>query len=107
MTYTEQSSFNFTESIEARDAGMKVAADNRTSLLDHARKIAVEIAKDKGVVTADDVQRRLERQGIDVHALGNAAGSLFRGKHWRWTGELRQSARVHAHGNLLRVWTLA
>jgi hypothetical protein len=65
----------------------------------------VELARaGNGECTADDVQRVLIEQGISPHALGNAAGSLFRGGDWEWTGRRVKSARVHAHANELKVW---
>lgn len=87
-------------------AGMTQAADNHASLLAFARGVAVEIAvrRFSHEVTADDVARELEARGISVFALGNAAGSLFKGGGWAWTGRFMASERVHAHRNLLRVW---
>lgn len=89
----------------ARVAGMAQAAENKKSLLAHARKIAVRLARTRPI-TADDVQRELQAQGISVHALGNASGSIFRGKEWEWTGRYIKSSRVHAHANELKEWRL-
>jgi hypothetical protein len=50
--------------------------------------------------------KRLVEKGVSVFALGNAAGSLFKGKQWQWTGRYRKSERVHAHSNPLKVWRL-
>jgi hypothetical protein len=90
----------------AREAGMALAANRRRDLLHYARQLAVWIAwrRPDREVTADDVQRELSRQGVSVRALGNAAGSLFAGRCWRWTGKFVKSERAHAHRNLLRVW---
>jgi hypothetical protein len=98
--------FDRAASIAAKDEGIKRAADNKASLLAFARKQAIEVAREKGEITADDVQARLFEKGISVRALGNAAGSLFRGKQWEWTGRFKLSERVHAHRNPLRVWRL-
>jgi hypothetical protein len=100
----QQTSFNFTESIAARDRGMTIAADNNRDLLEQAREIAVSIARRKGTVTADDVAYEMECR--ELPPLGNAAGSLFKGKQWAWTGQRIKSARVHAHANELKVWRL-
>jgi hypothetical protein len=100
----QQTSFNFTESIAARDRGMTIAADNNRDLLTQAREIAVSIARRKGTVTADDVAYEMECR--ELPPLGNAAGSLFKGKRWTWTGQRIKSARVHAHANELKVWRL-
>lgn len=96
--------FDAVASQQAKSAGMAQAADNKKSLLKLAREIAVELGRTKRDVTADDVQLALVRRGISIRALGNAAGSIFRGKEWTWTGRMVKSSRVHAHANLLRVW---
>ncbi len=85
---------------------MLFAANNNATLLEEAREIARTIARRVGEVTADDVQMELQRRGYSIKALGNAAGSIFRGREWHWTGRLVKSARIHAHANMLRVWSL-
>lgn len=87
-------------------AGMKRAAANKNELLTLAREIAVELAGILGTVTADDVQLELHRRGHSTTSLGNAAGSLFLGGQWQWTGEFKKSVRAISHGNLLRCWRL-
>lgn len=98
--------FDAVESDRRREQGMQLAADHRRELLVIARTIAVEIAgaREDRTCTADDVARELERRGLEQ--LGNAAGSLFTGKGWRWTGEFVKSERKNAHRNLLRKWLL-
>lgn len=90
----------------AKVRGMEEAAKAKKDLLAYARKIAVEVAESRQDRTcnADDVQAVLEKRGIGVLTLGNAAGSLFRGGKWVFTGRFVKSARIHAHKNLLRVW---
>jgi hypothetical protein len=101
-----RSLFDADASEAGKVAGMGRAAESRASLLDLARPIAVYIALSRPTreVTADDVQRGLVELGYSPHALGNAAGSLFKGKEWEWTGKFIKSERVHSHSNLLRVW---
>lgn len=90
---------------EAAERGIAQAAEHKRSLLKFARQVAIGLGKQKVFVTADDVQRELaEIHNISDRALGNAAGSLFRGGNWVWTGETAKSIRVHSHGRLLRVW---
>ena len=96
--------FDAAESEAAKEAGVKLASENRPNILTIAREIARRISTDQGI-TADDVVRELVDQGYGVHCLGNAAGSLFRGGEWVSIG-FRKSTRVHAHSNLLRVWRL-
>ena len=88
-------------------AGMDRAAENKKSLLKVARKVARRIATEKGVVTMDDVQAALALMDISDRALGNAAGSVFRGPEWKWTGRRIKSKRPHSHANEIKVWALS
>lgn len=90
---------------EAKQSGMKQAAENKPALLKYARRLAEEEAARLGDITMDDVARALQDKGISIFALGNTAGSVFRGKQWECVGT-RKSIRIHSHGNLLRVWRL-
>lgn len=64
---------------EAAESGMQKAADNKASLLAFAKSVAERLGRAKGTVTADDVQHELKAaHNISEHALGNAAGSLFK-----------------------------
>lgn len=100
--------FDAMAAAEAAEQGMMQAADNKGTLLAFAKEKAREIGRRRGEVTADDVQRALaENPGkpISIHALGNAAGSLFKSRReWRFTGRLVKSERVSSHGRLIRVW---
>lgn len=87
-----------------KERGMALAADAVPTLLDRARSYARRHATVWSEVTADDVSEWLEQQGLPD--LGPAAGSLFRGKEWEWTGRFVQSSRVANHARLLRVWRL-
>jgi hypothetical protein len=98
-------SFDANASEAAKEAGMELAAENKPQLLAFARKLALEIGKRKSTVTADDVQAALQGYGVSIKALGNAAGSLFKDGNWIWTGRFEKSKRIHAHSNMLRVWT--
>lgn len=100
-----QSSFDFEAAELAKIAGMDRAAENKKALLEYARGIARELARGGNVISADDVQLALEKRDISVHALGNAAGSLFKGKEWIAVGRVK-SKRVHAHANWLTTWRL-
>ena len=87
-------------------SGMAAAANKRETALALAKTLAVEIAIEKGTCTADDVQAALIAKGYDSSDLGAAAGSLFKGKRWEWTGEWVPSQRVSNHKRMLRVWRL-
>lgn len=90
----------------AKEQGMNAAAEAKADLLSIARQVAIELANQFGEITADDVQAELQRLGYGPHDLGNAAGSLFRGGEWEWTGRRRKSVRVCAHANELKCWRL-
>jgi hypothetical protein len=89
----------------AKQAGIDQAGENKKQLLEYARGIARELARGGKVISADDVQLEIENRGISVHALGNAAGGLFRGKEWIAVGRVK-SKRQHAHANWLTTWRL-
>lgn len=83
--------------------GMEQAEDNALSALELARGIAREIAARNGTVNADQVGRVLKfRHGIDT--LGPAAGSLFKGKEWEFTGNWVKSKRITNHSRMIREW---
>lgn len=105
-TETAMPLFDRSASFAAAEAGIAQASENKASLLRHAKRLAVEIAERQGVVTADDVAFALKAQQISINALGNAAGGLFKGGQFEWTGRFVKSTRVASHGNLLREWSL-
>ncbi len=89
-----------------RDAGMDRAAARRAPVLRKARSIAVTVALSRTdrCATADDVYRHLtiaERRG-----LGNAAGSLFRGPRWTFTGRRTPSRRISNNAREIKIWKL-
>ena len=90
---------------QRKEAGKQQAADNKPFLLKLAREIAENHPDATTGITADEVVAGLVAKGYSERALGNAAGSLFRGKKWRCVGR-RKSKRPHANGNELRVWRL-
>ena len=99
---TQSDLFDAAESRRRKERGMALAADAVPTLLDRAREYARSLGQ--GSVTADDVSEWLEQQGLPD--LGPAAGSLFRGPEWEFTGRFVQSTRKTNHARLLRVWRL-
>jgi hypothetical protein len=97
--------FDAATAIVQREAGMALAATARPTLLAEARRIAMQIALQRGTVTADDVAARMVANGMDYAALGNASGSVFRGP-FVWTGEVVTSHRVSTHARAIKVWRL-
>lgn len=100
--------FDAAEGERRKEAGRQQAADNKPSLLELARRLATDVARSRSDrrVSMDDVQEALVAHGISERALGNAAGSVFRGNQWEWTGERVKSRRPHAHANEIKVWRL-
>jgi len=106
MTQTEIS-FDIAEGEQRKEAGLQLAAMERDELLKSAKELAVWMANAYGTVTYDDVFHQLMLAGLHPEMLGNAAGSVFRGKEWRFTGRWEKSARVSNHARVNRVWELA
>jgi hypothetical protein len=100
--------FDLTDGMKLRDAGMLLASSKRAYILSYARVLAVTIAKNNPdrCVTADDVYRQLALLGHDGKLLGNAAGSLFRGDRWEFTGKRKKSVRISNHARWIMVWKL-
>jgi hypothetical protein len=89
----------------AKETGITLAAEKRAEILQVGRGLAETLAKKNGGRTnAEDVVIELEKQGYDSRDLGPAAGALFRGKKWRFTGEWHKPVRVNAHASQIRVW---
>ncbi len=101
---TQSDLFDAAESRRRKERGMALAADAVPTLLDRARFFAAGLSVLQGDVTADDVSEWLELNGYPD--LGPAAGSLFRGPEWEFTGRFVQSTRKTNHARLLRVWRL-
>jgi hypothetical protein len=86
--------------------GMDVAANRRTRILALARTVAERHAELYGTVTIDDVMQGLTTCGLEPADLGQAAGSVFRGKAFKWTGAWMESKRPSNHARAVRVWRL-
>jgi hypothetical protein len=91
---------------QLKEQGMRTAAENRSTALLNARLIAVELATRYGTVTADDVQAVLGERGITRDMIGNAAGSIFKGGAFEFTGNRIKSKVPKGHANELKVWRL-
>ena len=101
---TQSDLFDAAESRRRKAHGMAIAEDAADTLLNRARRFARIKALFSGEVTADDVSQCLEDARLPD--LGPAAGSLFRGKEWEFTGRFIQSTRKTNHARLLRIWRL-
>jgi len=98
--------FDLSSAKAKRNQGQSLASANRSDVLRYAQGIAVSIAKlrDDRCVSADDVYRHLSLD--QARQLGNAAGSLFRGPQWEFTGRREQSQRITNHARWIMVWRL-
>ena len=88
----------------AKQQGMDLAALHRADVLAIAKLFAIELGMLYGEVHMDMVMRRLVAKGIHPSELGNAAGSIFRGQHWEFTGKWYRSRRVTNHARCFRIW---
>jgi hypothetical protein len=100
--------FDAGKSKAQKEIGMDLAATKRQQILavTKAALCAIALSRSDRCVTADDAQRWLSENGYGPGSLGNAAGSLFRGGAWEFTGRWIKSERVISHANDLRVWRL-
>ena len=87
---------------------MSRAASKRNPLLAKVQCVAVEVARRKGSITMDDVtfEMLMREPYYRPEDLGNAAGSVFKGKQWQFCDVYLASVRPESHGRMLRVWRL-
>ena len=98
--------FDFEQAKKNRDVGMALAAD-RSDLLGEWRRIALEVALKRADrrISIDDVGREVQKRGLS-NTLGNAAGSLFKERHWHFTGDRINSKKISSHAREIKVWKL-
>jgi hypothetical protein len=103
--YRSPTLFDAIESQAKKDEGMVLAAEAGEDALVMARQIAIQIARSRPSreCHADDVGLEMEKRGI---SLGPAAGSIFKGGGWEFTGRRVRSARKKNHARELKVWRL-
>mgnify|MGYP001575493247 CR=1 FL=1 len=98
--------FSLAKSQELKTAGMLLAASN-SQLLEQAQDLAVTLARarEDRTISADDVYAALEAAKMPTD-LGPAAGSLFRGRRWKFSGRYINSTRASNHARTIRCWIL-
>lgn len=91
-----------------KEAGLQAASDAKADLLALGRAYVRRAALGRAdrSATADDAAVGLVAAGLPADALGNAAGALFRGRDWRFTGRWEKSSRTTNHAHQNRVWEL-
>jgi hypothetical protein len=91
----------------AKTKGMARAAAHHNELLEIARDVAESIARSgNGTATMDQVAMQLMTMDYNPSDLGNAAGSVFKGNQWEFTGTRVKSNKVSSHAREIRVWRL-
>lgn len=90
------------ESQEAKERGMRQAAESNAEVLKIARGVASDLGRAGNRVTIDDVKDVLHTMGLDPEALGNGAGSVFQ-QGWERVG-FKPSERPAARGRIISVW---
>lgn len=98
--------FDLAEGERLKEVGILQASDmtSRRFLLEKAKEVAHWICRNAGDVTADDVYREMEIRGYSPDLLGNAAGAIFRGEEFEFTGQWLKSSRATNHARMNRVW---
>jgi beta-glucosidase-like glycosyl hydrolase len=103
-----QTGFDFDAAQAACDAGIDRACNPffRRELLKSAKAHALALGHSLGLVTVDDVKRRMLNYGEDPELLGNAAGGIFRNNPaFEYSGS-KQSERELRHAGRISVWRL-
>ncbi len=99
--------FDHAASGAGKTEGMERAAMKGQELLSVARGVAIYLAAGHphGECDADAVGEELAARGYSS-SLGPVAGSIFKGKLWRFTGRRINSKRVSNHAREIKVWRL-
>jgi hypothetical protein len=92
---------------EKRQGMSNAEHSQKSSLLEKARDVAerLALADPNRLCNADDVGVAMQDMGI-TGSLGPAAGSLFKGKKWEFTGQRIRSRRTSNHAREIKVWRL-
>jgi len=103
---TDQLELSLGKSVVLREQGMNLAAMNNKEKLEAAREVAVEIAREKGEVTSDDVRYHLNLKPSDRRDSQNWMGSIFRDRRFAYTGRRIKSKIARNHAAEIKVWCL-
>ena len=85
-----------------RDQGIASVEANNLDWVDRARQAALFLAAKNGEVDIEAVYAC-----VGTPPAPNAAGAVFRGKQFRFTGRRRQATRSSRHAGEIRIWELA
>jgi len=100
--------FNLALAEALKTMGIESAEDAKQDTLKLGRIFVLQAANRRmnKTATADDAARGFSALGMPANSLGNAAGALFRGKAWSFTGQWKKSKRISNHAHSNRVWKL-
>lgn len=99
--------FDARKSRALKARGMAKAAAHHNELLEIARDVAEAIARSgDGTATMDQVAMYLITMDYNPADLGNAAGSVFKGSRWEFTGQRVKSTKVSSHAREIKIWRL-
>lgn len=97
--------FDAQESAELKEAAL--AKLDSADVLTLARQIAHELARDSDTLTTNaDIVGMEMKERYDIDSIGPAAGALFRGSEWEFTGQRVLSSRKANHAREIKVWRL-
>jgi hypothetical protein len=83
--------------------GMTRAADNNGMILKLYQSTAERLGRMGYPITIDTVHLELAIYGLGPVDIGNAAGSVFKGKDWERVG-FRKADRFSSHARMLSLW---
>lgn len=90
--------------IAERDAGIAAVAARNQTFLETVRGAARMICRRQGTVTADDVRKWADENGIEpTHR--NCWGAVFKTPDFEFAG-LTRSAQVQGHGNRICIYRI-
>jgi len=95
--------FDAQESADRKEQAL--AKLDSADVLTLAREVARVHARHFGTVNADTVGLLLKAHH-DIDSIGPAAGALFRGAEWEFTGQRVLSSRKSNHAREIKVWRL-
>jgi hypothetical protein len=102
-TMNKPTLFDAIESADRKEASLSKLES--AGLLALARIVARQLAERWGTVNADHVGHEMKER-YDIDSIGPAAGALFRGAEWEFTGQRVLSSRVSNHSREIKVWRL-
>lgn len=107
MSFNDHPLFDDDAGEQAKEEGMEAAANSRQELLETARGVARNLAllSPNRETNIDEVGVKLY-EVLKIKSLGPAAGSVFKGEEWQFTGKRIKSKRKKNHAREIKIWRL-